>query len=760
MDRSVVSASAPPVTTGAPARILLVEDSATQAVFTRSVLESAGHTVEVARNGRDGLTAARNGPFDIVITDVRMPLLDGFDLCRSLKDEFAGRLPVVLLTSVTDAQDVVRTLEAGADNFVGKPFQPSVLLERIERTLQRTRTPTGDTRHEQMNEILLSTIHDALAANVQLRERDEQLARAHATLDEHARTLEVKVAEATRTLRQRETQLSLVVSNLPLAVLATDATGAITFAEGSSLSALQRSETALVGRPLREFLKPHAAALLALERAMTGLESMARVEIDDRVLELRISPSVQQNVMQGLACALFDITERERATAELDRLVLTDPLTALPNRRLFRDRLSQAIRSVERTRGPVSVLFLDLDHFKKVNDVHGHQTGDALIRQVGVRIGKTLRTTDTLGRLGGDEFAVVLPGLDVEAARVLASRIVAALAQPFFIDGVAIEAHVSIGISASPTDGFDADTLLRCADVAMFVAKRSGSGQQVYELSLDEASLRRQSLAADLVRALEAAPGEFMLVYQPIIEIATGKLRGVEALARWQHPERGAISPLECVALAAASNFSVALSDRVLDLALADFVAWRDAGFKLPVSVNLSARDLVDEDLAERVATKLTEHGVRPADLSFEINERALTADPTLSVMSLEKLSSLGIAIVLDDFGGGGASISDLARLPLTTVKINAAIVRGIGAAHAPTPIARAAIDLAHALGYLAVAKGVEGSEPLESLRELGCDHAQGHYLARPMSASEVLEWARGHTAGPGSAERVPVSVG
>jgi len=756
---SAVSAAASTATPHLPARVLLVEDSATQAVFTRSVLESVGYTVEVARNGRDGLIAARRGLPDIVITDVRMPLMDGFDLCRALKDEFAGQVPVVLLTSVTDAQDVVRSLEAGADNFVGKPFEPSVLLERVERTLQRARASSGDTRHEQMNAILLSTIHDALAANVLLRERDEQLARAHATLDEHARTLEVKVAQATGALRQRETQLSLVVSNLPLAVLATDVTGAITFAEGSSLPALQRTAVPLVGRSLRELFEPHAAALLALERGMAGLESMARIEIDDRVLELRISPSVQHNVTQGLACVLFDITERERATAELDRLVLTDPLTALPNRRLFRDRLSQAIRSIARTRGAVSVLFLDLDHFKKVNDVHGHQIGDALIRQVGVRIGKTLRTIDTLGRLGGDEFAVVLPELDVEAASLLAGRIVAALAQPFFIDGVAIEARVSIGISSSPADGFDADTLLRCADVAMFVAKRSGSGHQVYELSLDEASLRRQSLAADLVLALAAAPGEFMLVYQPIIEIATGTLRGVEALARWEHPERGAISPLECVALAAASNFSVALSDRVLDLALGDFVSWRNAGFRLPVSVNLSARDLADEDLAERVATKLTEHGVRPADLSFEINERALIADPTHSVMSLEKLSSLGIAIELDDFGGGGASISDLARLPLTTVKINAAIVRGIGAAHAPTPLARAAIELAHALGYLAVAKGVEGSDPLESLRELGCDHAQGHYLARPMSASEVLEWARGHAAQSHSVAPAPVSA-
>ena len=178
----------------ASAHILLVEDSSTQAVFTRGVLESAGHTVEVARNGRDGLAAARGAPFDIVITDVRMPLMDGFELCRTLKEEFAGRLPVVLLTSVTDSKDVVLSLEAGADNFVGKPFEPAVLLGRVERTLLRARTPAGDTRHEQMNEILLSTIQDALAANVRLRERDVELATARATLDEHARTLEVKVA--------------------------------------------------------------------------------------------------------------------------------------------------------------------------------------------------------------------------------------------------------------------------------------------------------------------------------------------------------------------------------------------------------------------------------------------------------------------------------------------------------------------------------------------------------------------------------------
>ncbi len=760
---------------GVPARILLVEDSPTQAVFTRSALVAAGYVVDVARNGRAGLASAQRGGFDLVITDVRMPLMDGFELCRALKDQFGGSLPVILLTSVTDAEDVVRSLEAGADNFVGKPFDPEVLLERVVRTLERARRTRAESPlnhfqpqdrlqvatfagHEvevrsnpgQIAEILASTTQDALAANLRLRERDSELAVAHAALDDYARTLERRVSEATRALTERDLQLRLVVANLPIAVFATDGSGAITFAEGSSLAALHPDAVLPLGRPLRDLLVDHLPALAALDLALGGREAMARIEAADRILELRITPSPQGKETRGLACALIDITEHERTTAELDRLAVTDALTGLPNRVLLRDRLDQALRAAERDRGEVAVLFLDLDRFKEINDLHGHQAGDQLIRDVGVRVSQTLRASDTLGRLGGDEFAIVLPNGGLAMAGQAADRVTGALARPFDVEGVPLEVRASIGISASPQHGRDADELVRCADVAMFLAKRSGSGRQVYALDLDDVASRRQIFASELAHALNSTTGEFSVEFQPIVALDTGELCGVEALARWHHPVRGTIVPRQFVSLAAANGLSAALSDRVLDLALGHCAEWREAGLHIPVSVNLSASDLADDTLPERIVAKLNTHGLQATDLALELSERTVTADPSRARGRLDRLAGLGLSLAVDDYGSGGASIAELGRLPLSTVKLDMSIVRDVAAGRGSSALARATIDLAHTLGYVTVAKGVEGAAPLEDLRTLGCDHAQGHHLARPMVAGEVVEWARSRRGATG----------
>lgn len=765
-----------------PARILLVEDSPTQAVSTRSALVAAGHAVEVARNGRAGLASAQNGGFDLVITDVRMPLMDGFELCRTLKDQFGQALPVILLTSVTDAEDVVRSLEAGADNFVGKPFDPEVLLERVARTLERARRALAGSVEShiamhgvrqvatfagqdvevrsnpgQIAEILASTTQDALAANLRLRERDSELAVAHAALDDYARNLERRVSDATRSLTERELQVRLVVASLPISVFATDATGAITFAEGSSLASLHPDAAFPIGRQLRELLADHHPALAALEIALEGREAMARLEALDRILELRITPSLQGPEILGLACALIDITEHERATAELDRLAVTDSLTGLPNRTLLQDRLEQALRVADRDRKEVTVLFLDLDRFKEINDLHGHQVGDELIHDVGARISRALRASDTLGRLGGDEFAIVLPG-GLALAEQAADRVCAALASPFDIDGLSLEVRASIGIATSPQHGRDAAELVRCADVAMFLAKRSGAGRQVYDRDLDVVATRQGEFASELAQTLTEGSSSFYVEFQPLIALDSGELCGVEALARWHHPARGMIRPLQLVALAATSGLASALSDRVLDLVLGHSAEWRKAGLRIPVSVNLTPSDLADDTLPDRIAAKLAAHGLSGPDLALELSEHAVTTDPARTRGRLGRLAGLGLSLVVDNYGSGGASLIELGRLPLTTVKLDMSIARDLGAGRGPSALARATIDLAHTLGYVTVAKGVERAAPLEDLRSLGCDHAQGHHLARPMAAEEVVVWARSHRElmGPPSARVAP----
>ena len=755
---SLSSGSAPECVTG---HILLVEDSPTQAVFTRAALEAAGHTVEVARNGRAGLAAAQGSRFDLVVTDVRMPLMDGFELCKALKKEFAGALPVILLTSVTDTQDVARTLEAGADNFVGKPFEVPVLLERIGRTLHRAKSlrtrppsttdpsggPAALRSAEQMAELLSSTTQDALAANLRLRERDAELAGANATLDEHARTLEARVAAATGALSERDAQLRLVIGSLPIAVVTTDRAGVITFAEGISLATLHPEAATPQGRAFSELLVDHPQALAALHRGLSGREAMARVEAAGRVLELRIAPSTVAERTTGLACALIDITEHERTTAALDRLALTDSLTGLPNRSLLRDRLGLALRAADRTDGPVTVLFLDLDRFKQVNDLHGHEAGDELLRQVTTRVAATLRGSDTLGRLGGDEFAIVLPGADLARGGDVAGRVASALIRPFTIDGIELIASASIGIAGAPEHGRDADTLLRCADVAMFSAKRAASGQRTYDVRLDKAAQGRAAFAEDLARALAGATDEFTLEYQPVIAIGTDDLCGVEALARWHHPVRGPVPPVEFLALAAASGQTALLTDRVIDLAVGQCAAWRDAGLRLPVSVNLSARDLSDEGLGPRITALLASRDLTPADLTFEISERVVSGDPGRTRPFLQRLTAQGYTLVIDDYGGADGSLLEFEGLPVRTVKLDRSIVRGMNTERGASPTARATIDLARALGYDAIAKGVEDPQALAVLRQLGCDNVQGHHLARPMAAADLLPWVRSRSA-------------
>jgi len=246
-----------------------------------------------------------------------------------------------------------------------------------------------------------------------------------------------------------------------------------------------------VGRLLAEVVSPYATALGAVERARGGTEAMSRIQVDGRVLELRICPSIQNGVLQGLACALLDVTEQERANAELDRLALADPLTGLPNRTLLRDRLRLALRSAQRGNGRVGVLFLDLDDFKQVNDDYGHQAGDSVLRDVSARIASTLRGSDTLGRMGGDEFAIVLRTASADAASAVAARVQAAMTGAFMANGTGLHIGVSIGIAVAPDSGTDADELLRCADMAMFVAKRSGSGQRTYAVEMDEPAVRK-----------------------------------------------------------------------------------------------------------------------------------------------------------------------------------------------------------------------------------------------------------------------------
>jgi diguanylate cyclase (GGDEF)-like protein len=424
------------------------------------------------------------------------------------------------------------------------------------------------------------------------------------------------------------------------------------------------------------------------------------------------------------------------ASRQLRHQALHDALTDLPNRTLLHRRAERALRGD----GLGAMLLIDLDRFKEVNDTLGHDHGDELLIEVAGRLQAALRRGDTLARLGGDEFAVLLDGLPDRGAVVeLATRLQDALRRPFALRGVAVELEASVGIALYPEHGTTVGALLQRADVAMYDAKRGHHGIATYTADRDPYSEDRLGLLAELRRALEQ--GELVLHYQPKIDLGSGAVTGVEALVRWEHPTRGLLPPDEFVPLAERTGAIADLTRWVVDTALAQHRAWRDAGVDLPIAVNLAAANIVDLTLPERVAHMLERHGVSGDRLECEISEHTVMADPRRSMAILERLRGLGVRLSLDDFGTGHSSLSYLKRLPIDEVKIDRSFVMGMTNDDNDAAIVRTTIDLARNLGLEVVAEGVETEAILRDLSDLSCDVAQGFYLSKPLPAADLDGW-------------------
>ena len=419
---------------------------------------------------------------------------------------------------------------------------------------------------------------------------------------------------------------------------------------------------------------------------------------------------------------------------------LHDALTDLPNRRLFRDRVNQAVVNGRRSGKPVAVMIIDLDRFKEVNDTLGHHIGDILLQLVASRLQSTLREGDTIARLGGDEFAVLLPMVSGPAAAAgVAEKLVGALEAPFTIRTWTFDIDASIGIAVSPEHGDTVDALMQRADVAMYLAKESRTGFELYSADRDRHSPRRLALLSDLRRALD--DGTLELHYQPKADMRTGGVRGVEALLRWNHPEHGAIPPDEFIPLAEHTGLIRPLTLFVLDHALAQCRKWNDSGVAVSVAVNLSVRNLYDPSFADEVASLLIRHGVPSSRLHLEITESVIMADPMRAMAVLGRLSEQGIELSLDDFGVGYSSLAYLKRLPVNEIKIDKSFVMNISRDESDAMIVRSTIGLARSLGMRVVAEGVECEETWARLVALGCDVAQGHYLLSPKPADEITPW-------------------
>jgi diguanylate cyclase (GGDEF)-like protein len=460
-------------------------------------------------------------------------------------------------------------------------------------------------------------------------------------------------------------------------------------------------------------------------------------------------------------------------SVQREHQALHDGLTGLPNRKLLIVRTEEALAEARRTWGVagrsgrtgdaptdqrVGLFLLDLDRFKEVNDTLGHPTGDRLLQLVAHRLTHSVRPGDLVARLGGDEFAVLLPSVrDEQAAREVAARLRAALSEPVRLDGMSFDLEASVGIALHPDHAPDFELLLQRADVAMYVAKESRSGVEIYTPMKDRNSPARLGMLGDLRRAIDRE--ELELHFQPKIGLADGHLAGMEALLRWRHPKRGLVGPGEFLPIVEQTYLMRAITHYVVDVALTQAAAWWEAGLCVQVAINASGRDLLDAGLAETITAGLARHNLPTAALQLEITERILMNEPAYAGETVQALAKLGIPLSLDDFGTGYSSLVRLKRLPVEEIKIDASFVRrlaegaagpghgGESRASDDVVIVRSIVDLVRTLGLRSVAEGVEDARTAQLLREMGCDAAQGWYFGRAMDAATATAWLHARPA-------------
>ena len=460
-----------------------------------------------------------------------------------------------------------------------------------------------------------------------------------------------------------------------------------------------------------------------------------------------VSPAPIAMALAALLLLVVAGLSLRRSHRALRTASLTDELTGLPNRRLLADRLDQVLLLATR-RGTVSgVLVIDLDRFKEVNDTLGHHYGDELLKAVADRLSAVLRESDTVSRLGGDEFAVLLPEVvDEDTALHLARRCLAALYEQFVVEGVALSVEASIGLALAPAHGRDGYALMRAADVAMYEAKARKSGVTTYDPDLDVHTPGRLALLGDLRAAIQH--DQLVLHYQPKVDLGTGEVRGVEALVRWQHPERGLIPPAEFIPVAEGTGLILPLTLRTLEIAVGQARTWHDDGHSLQVAVNLSPRCLLEPEFQAMVMGVLTRLDLPPHLLRLEITESTIMADPARALAVLTALQQAGVSLSIDDFGTGYSSMSYLKRLPVDELKIDRTFVMDMIGSAGDSVLVRSSIDLGHNLGLSVVAEGVEDQATVHALANLGCDVLQGYHLARPMDTDAMTAWIRTRSRG------------
>jgi diguanylate cyclase (GGDEF)-like protein len=678
--------------------VLIADDDPIMRLLMVETIAQLGLETLAAENGRLAVDLYQSHQPDLVLLDVEMPEMDGFEACRQIRRLETRELrsvPIIMVTGADDIDSVTLAYDAGATDFVSKPINWPVLGHRVRYVLKASDAFVGLRLADAHNRAVLAAIPDTFF----------RLSRDGICLNYEA---------------------------------------------GPNNHAIFSSDQC-VGKHVSEVLPPEIAARL-MEQVAAVLQTQ-QVRAVDYVLpraggfhhfEARLALTGANEVL-GL---VRDISERKQAEEQIRRLAYCDSLTGIPNRQAFLEMLERELLHAKLGAKKFAILFLDLDAFKKVNDTLGHSIGDLLLQLVSERLCETLRPRDVvsrldsqtnLARLGGDEFTILIPDLvHVEDALHVAERIKETMSRPFQIESHEIFVTSSIGISLYPEDGQDCDSLLKYADIAMYHAKSRGKNNaQLYSASLTKQIMSHAKLEVGLRKALKNE--ELYLLYQPQVDVPSAAMIGVEALLRWKHPERGIILPNEFIPLAEETGLIVPIGEWVLRTACRQAKAWQRSGqAALRVAVNLSAKQFKSENLMQIVLSTLADSGLEPHLLELELTEGTLMDDANATIVTLEQLRAVGVYLSIDDFGTGYSSMNYLKRFDVRALKIDKSFINGIPQDTQNAAITQAIIAMAHGMKMAVVAEGVETASQLALLGQYGCDTVQGYYLGKPVSHASI----------------------
>ncbi|MCB5191851.1 EAL domain-containing protein [Methylobacillus arboreus] len=700
--------------------VLIVDDNERLAQSLQQLLQMHGYNAEVCSSGKDALQLVADIKFDLMLLDLSMPDMNGFDVLTELATHPA-HLPVIVISGTKTLNAAIEAMRLGAYDFIRKPYQPEELLHTIENAIEKSRL-------------------------------ESQNRNIHARLEES------------------ENLYRYLVNSSPDIIYTLDDNGCFTFINHRVETLLGYRRESLIGKHYTEIIysDDFDRASYAFNERRTGNRATRNIELrlkcKDKDSELRHfeinfitvvlnATGTYDNALElgtpfsGTYGVARDISDRKKVEEVITRQAYHDTLTGLPNRALFKDRLNVALNHAKRNKQQLAIMFLDLDRFKWVNDTLGHFYGDELLKHVAQRLSGCLRAQDTLARMGGDEFTLLLHDLqNSDDASHVAAKIVDELKRPFLLDEREIFISSSIGIALYPDHGDSIETLVKSADIAMYHVKwRGKNGYQYYEASMNAMFHKKLSMENELRRAIEKK--QIILHYQPQVDVETRQIIGLEALARWHHPELGTISPTEFIPLAEETGLIFPLSDMLLGEACQQMQSWDQEGLlSFRLAINISPQLVEEENFVTKTLSHIEGLHLKPEFFEIEITENLLVRDLENTIAKLKALGKHGIKIALDDFGTCYSSLSYLRQFPIHNIKIDKSFVGDINTHNESVPIITAISGIAKGFKLDLIAEGVETLQQMKTLHRMGCNKMQGYLFSKPLPAQSITKLLKHQT--------------